>query len=223
MADDKSLEDRTEDATPQHREQAREKGHLPRSRDLVGAATLSHALFGHIDFALTGSLLIGSLPGVYLGAPFFMDEIRPGIGLYGGGPAPGKGDAPQLVVTLFAPVLQLREIAPGETIGYGASFTAGQRHTLATVGIGYADGFLRAASNRGYGVIRGARRPILGRVSMDLIVLDVTGVGAVVGDEVELMGANLPLRDQAAAMGTVDYELLTRLGQRIERTYVGGI
>ena len=170
----------------------------------------------------TAKRSLAATAGVYLGAPFFMDEIRPGIGLYGGGPAPGKGDAPQLVVTLFAPVLQLREIAPGETIGYGASFTAGLRHTLATVGVGYADGFLRAASNRGYGVIRGAQRPILGRISMDLLVLDVTGVGAVVGDEVELMGANLPLRDQAAAMGTIDYELLTRLGPRIQRTYVGG-
>jgi alanine racemase len=160
--------------------------------------------------------------GVYLGPTYAMDEIRPGIGLYGGGPIPMQGEAPLPVVTLTAPILQLREIGPGETIGYGATFTANQRHTLATVGIGYADGFLRAASNRGYGVVRGGRRPILGRVSMDLIVLDVTGVSAAVGDEVELMGVNLPLRDQAQAMGTIDYELLTRLGRRIRRNYVGG-
>jgi alanine racemase len=160
--------------------------------------------------------------GAYLGPRYAMDEIRPGIGLYGGGPIPADGEAPLPVVTLTAPILQLREIGPGETIGYGATFTAKQRHTLATLGIGYADGFLRAASNRGYGVVRGARRPILGRVSMDLIVMDVTGVSAAVGDEVELMGANLPLHDQAQAMGTIDYELLTRLGPRIRRTYVGG-
>ncbi len=165
---------------------------------------------------------LSATAGVYLGPRYALDEIRPGIGLYGGGPVPTDGDAPQAVVTLRAPILQVRDIDAGETIGYGATFTASRRHTLATVGIGYADGFLRAASNRGYGVIRGVRRPILGRVSMDLIVLDVTGVSAMVGDEVELMGANLPLRDQAEAMGTIDYELLTRLGRRIRRNYVGG-
>jgi alanine racemase len=165
---------------------------------------------------------LAATAGVYLGPRYAMDEIRPGIGLYGGGPIPATGEAPLPVVTLTAPILQLREIGPGETIGYGATFTAKQRHTLATVGIGYADGFLRAASNRGYGVVRGARRPSLGRVSMDLTILDVTGVSAAVGDEVELMGVNLPLREQAQAMCTIDYELLTRLGHRIRRTYVGG-
>lgn len=164
---------------------------------------------------------LSATAGVYLGPAYAMDEVRPGIGLYGGGPAPASGEGPRPVVTLTAPVLQLREIGAGETVGYGATFTADRRMSLATLGIGYADGFLRAASNRGYGVIRGARRPVLGRVSMDLIILDVTGVSAVVGDEVELMGPNLPVVDQARAMGTIDYELLTRLGRRVRRTYVG--
>ncbi|MBI1361699.1 MAG: alanine racemase [Alphaproteobacteria bacterium] len=160
--------------------------------------------------------------GVYLGPAYALDEVRPGIGLYGGGPTPAEGPAPLPVVTLTAPILQIREIGPGETIGYGATFTAQARHTLATVGIGYADGFLRAASNKGYGVVRGARRPVLGRVSMDLTVLDVTGLGAHVGDEVEFMGPNLPIADQAEAMSTIDYELLTRLGRRFPRSWVGG-
>jgi alanine racemase len=92
---------------------------------------------------------------------------------------------------------------------------------LATVGLGYADGFLRAASNRGNGVLAGQKRPIVGRVSMDLIVVDITGTKASVGDEIEFLGPNMPLTEVAAAMGTIDYELLSRLGPRIERVYLG--
>lgn len=163
-----------------------------------------------------------STGGVYLGHPFAFDEIRPGIGLYGGGPVPASGPAPLPVVTLTAHILQVREVGRGETTGYGASWTSDGPRTLATLGIGYADGFLRAASNRGYGVCRGQKRPILGRVSMDLIMLDVTGLGAAAGDEVELLGPAMPLAEQAAAMNTIDYELLTRLGPRIARFYSGG-
>jgi alanine racemase len=160
--------------------------------------------------------------GVYLGRDFAMEEIRPGIGLYGGGPMPPDGEGPKTVVTLTSGILQIRRVRRGESVGYGATWTAGGDGELATVGLGYADGFLRAASNRGMGVLAGVKRPIVGRVSMDLIVIDVTGVKASLGDEIEFLGPNMPLSEVADAMGTIDYEILTRLGSRVERIWSGG-
>ncbi len=159
--------------------------------------------------------------GAYLGPEFAMDEVRPGIGLYGGGPAPDE-DAPKTVVTLSAPILQVRTVRAGETVGYGATWEAMGDMQLATVGLGYADGFLRAASNRGMAVIHGVKRPILGRVSMDLIVIDVTALSVSPGDDIEFLGPDLPLAEVAGSMNTIDYEILTRLGARLERRYAGG-
>jgi alanine racemase len=164
---------------------------------------------------------LAATAGVYLGPRFHFDEVRPGIGLYGGGPTPLEGPAPRPVLRLTAPVLQVRDVEPGETTGYGGSWTAARLSRLATLGTGYADGFLRSASNRGYGVIRGERRPIIGRISMDLLMLDVTGLDVAVGEDVELIGPALLIADQADAMSTIDYEILTRLGQRARRIYSG--
>jgi alanine racemase len=163
---------------------------------------------------------LAATAGVYLGPDYAMDEIRPGIGLYGGGPTPASGPAPSPVLRLTAPILQLRQVAAGATTGYGATWASSAPAMLATLGLGYADGFLRAASNNGYGVVGGVKRPILGRVSMDLVMLDVTGLPVSVGDEVEFMGPAMTLEEQANAMSTIDYELLTRLGPRAIRTYV---
>src|SRR5690606_24456755 len=160
--------------------------------------------------------------GAYLGAAYTLDEVRAGIGLYGGGPAPADGEAPKCVVTLTAPILQVRGVKAGAASGYGATWTANGDRTLATVGLGYADGFLRAASNKGMAVVHGERRPIVGRVSMDLIVVDVTGTIARPGDDIEFLGPNMPLAEVARSMGTIDYELLTRLGSRVERVWSGG-
>lgn len=180
--------------------------------EFTGAATLWPN--APRSFAATG--------GVYLGAKYTLDEVRPGIGLYGGGPTPSDGPSPKTVVTITTPILQVRRVGRGETVGYGATWTADSPKTLATVGLGYADGFLRAASNRGNAVVGGVRRPIVGRVSMDLIVVDVTGASAKVGDEIEFLGPNMPLTEVATSMGTIDYELLTRIGPRVERTWSGG-
>jgi alanine racemase len=165
---------------------------------------------------------LSATAGVYLGADYALDEIRPGIGMYGGGPIPRTGERPSPVARIRAPIVQIRTIPAGQTTGYGASWTADIDRTVATVGMGYADGFLRSASNRGYGVILGERRPILGRVSMDTIMLDVTGLPATVGDDVELAGEAMPIGEQADAMATIDYEFLTRLGHRGPRVYRGG-
>lgn len=160
--------------------------------------------------------------GACIGPDYHFEEVRPGIGLYGGGPAPPDGAKPHPVATLMAPVLQVRDVKRGETVGYGATWTAEKDSTLATAGLGYSDGFLRAASNRGKAFIAGEKRPILGRVSMDLIVVDVTGLNVSPGDEMEFLGPNMPLSEVAESMGTIDYEFLTRLGSRLERTWLSG-
>jgi alanine racemase len=160
--------------------------------------------------------------GAYLGKPYCFDEIRPGIGLYGGGPVPAEGTPPHTAVTLKAPVLQVRDIKKGESAGYGRTWTAGADTTLATLGLGYADGYLRSASNRGQVFVDGQKRPIVGRVSMDLTIVDVTGLSVSPGDEIEMLGPNITLSEAAGAMGTIDYEILTRLGSRLERFYAGG-
>jgi len=160
--------------------------------------------------------------GAYLGRDYHFDEVRPGIGLYGGGPTPAEGSAPHTVVTLTAQILQVRDVKQGDTVGYGCAWTAPADTQTATIGLGYADGYLRSASNTGQVIVQGQKRAILGRVSMDLIVIDVAGLSVSPGDDIELLGPNMPLSEVAAAMGTIDYEILTRLGSRLERRYAGG-
>jgi len=160
--------------------------------------------------------------GLYLGKDYTFDEVRPGIALYGGGPVPAEGSAPHTVVTLTASVLQVRDVRQGETAGYGCTWTAKADSQLATIGLGYADGYLRSASNKAHVFVQGQKRPIAGRVSMDLIIVDVTGLSVSPGDEIELLGPNMPLSEVAGAMATIEYEILTRLGARLERRYSGG-
>lgn len=188
----------------------------PRNAEQLEAFKRARLLWSGVPGSLSAT------GGAYLGPDFHFDEIRPGIGLYGGGPKPAEGSPPHTVVTLTAPVLQVRDIRKGESVGYGASWTAKADTQLATVGLGYADGFLRAASNRGKAHIKGETRPIVGRVSMDLIVIDVTGLSVFPGDDVEFLGPNIPLGEAASQMDTIDYEILTRLGARLDRRYSGG-
>lgn len=159
--------------------------------------------------------------GVFLGRDYHFDLARPGIGLYGGHPQPGHGDNPmQCAVRLAGTVLQVRRIAAGDSVGYGASFQAARPATIATVALGYADGVLRSAGNRAQAAINGRRAKVVGRVSMDLITLDVTGLDVAVGDAAELFGPDLPLDEAATAWGTISYELLTGLSRRVPRVYM---
>ena len=160
--------------------------------------------------------------GVLLGPDFAFDEVRPGIALYGGGPR-GVADARfRAAATLEAPVLQVRTVPRGETIGYGASFTAPQTLRVAVIAAGYADGVLRAGAGGLYGVLDGRRLRVLGRISMDLIALDVSDCAAArAGARVQLLGPQANLDEAAAACGTLAYELLTRLSLRAERTWTG--
>ena len=159
--------------------------------------------------------------GIFRGADFHLDLVRPGVALYGGSPVAGAPSPLRQTVVLEAPILQLRDVGPGDTVGYGATYEVAKPETHAVVPVGYADGYHRAASNRGVVAVGGQPVPIVGRVSMDLIVLDVSGLTVAVGDPVELIGDHRPVDDVAAAAGTISYEILTSLGSRYERVHTG--
>jgi alanine racemase len=159
--------------------------------------------------------------GVFLGADWGFDLVRPGAATYGINPLPGQPNPMHKVASLTAPVLQVRAIDHPESVGYGATHRVKGPTRIATIGCGYADGWLRSLSNRGSAFVGTTRVPVVGRVSMDLITLDVTAVpGLAVGDRVELMGPHLSVDDVADAAGTNGYEVLTRLGPRLTRVYL---
>lgn len=159
--------------------------------------------------------------GIFLGPRFASALARPGCALYGINPTPGQPNPMEPVVRLEVPVLQLREIAAGETVGYGAAWTAPRLSRIATCAEGYADGWRRALSNRGFGVLRGARAPLVGRVSMDLTTFDVTDIPeARAGDMITLLGPEQDADAVAALAGTIGYEVLTSLGQRFTRVHL---
>ncbi len=159
--------------------------------------------------------------GVFLGPDYAFDALRPGISLYGGGPE-GRPDLRLKPVAAFrAEVIQVREVPEGETVGYARGFTAAQPRTVAIAAVGYADGVLRSNSPDGKVWVADELRPILGRVSMDLLAVDVTDLAVRAGDPIELFGPNRPIDDAAADCGTIAYELLTSVNPRVPRVYVG--
>ncbi|MBY0563284.1 MAG: alanine racemase [Hyphomonadaceae bacterium] len=157
--------------------------------------------------------------GALLGDDYHFDLMRIGVGLYGSGALDRGGPHLATVATIEAPILQVRDTEPGESFGYGATFTATRKMRAATVALGYADGYLRVLGGRGYGVLDGARCPILGRISMDLTIIDVTGCNAArEGAMVEFLGANAHVDDVAALAGTAAYEILTTFAGAVRRT-----
>ena len=169
---------------------------------------------------------ISNSSGVLLGSAAHCDMVRPGAALFGVNPTPGRNNPMRPVIELRGRVIALREALKGETVGYNAGWTAKRVTNLAIVGVGYADGYLRAASAsdtvRGAEVIvAGKRCPLAGRVSMDLIAIDITDVPTPVkrGDMVTLIGDDITVDDFAATAGTIGYEVLTSLGKRYHRIY----
>ncbi len=153
---------------------------------------------------------------------FSLDLARPGISLYGGGPFERPDPRIAAVATFEAPILQVRLVRSGEAIGYGADFIAERDLSVAILAAGYADGVLRAQGGLGYGWLSSARRRFLGRISMDLIAIDVSDAPAAKpGDRVQLLGPQVLLDEAASAGGTIAYELLTRLAPRARRSYRG--
>ena len=163
--------------------------------------------------------------GIFLGSAYQFDVARPGVALYGVTPIDGGDVAMTPVVRLDARVIQIREIPPGAGIGYGLTHRSTGPMRLATLAIGYADGWHRCLSGRGSAYFNGVRLPIVGRVSMDSMTVDVGGLAPGdlgPGDYIELIGPHQTLAHVAADAGTIPYEILTSLGQRYRRIYVDG-
>lgn len=165
--------------------------------------------------------------GAMLGARFHYDLIRAGIFLYGGCRA-----TPELpvatAVRVEAPVIQARDLQPGDGVGYGHTHIVKQPARVATLSIGYADGWPRSLSGRGMAWANGVRLPLLGRVSMDSVSVDITNLAAKghdlrLGDRVELLGDHIGLVEVAETAGSITHEVLARLGPRLERRYVGDV
>jgi alanine racemase len=157
--------------------------------------------------------------GTMLGMDYHFDLVRPGVALYGANPRAGSENLMQTAAVLTGKVLQVRRIDTGDSVGYAATFRAKRPSMIATVALGYADGIPRTASNKGAAAIRGQVAPFAGRVSMDMITLDVTGMTVEPGDEAEILGDTIKLMDAAEAAGTNAYEILTRL-RRMPRHYI---
>lgn len=163
--------------------------------------------------------------GIFLGSDYHFDLTRPGIAVYGGNPLPGEPNPMAQVVRLQGKILQVRGVDTPQTVGYGATHRFAGPARIATVAVGYADGFLRSLGNAGCGFVGDIRTPVVGRVSMDLITLDVTSVPeseSRPGCLIDLIGPNNDVDAVAATAGTISYEILTGLGRRYHRRYVGG-
>lgn len=160
--------------------------------------------------------------GIFLGDRYHFNLARPGAALYGINPNPGEPNPMSQVIKLQGKVLQVREVNAPQSVGYGATHRIQKKGWIATVGVGYADGYLRSLSNRGIGLLGGIRVPLVGRVSMDLITFDVSDVPrelAHPGALIELIGPNNSVDDVANTAGTIGYEILTSLGPRYHRVY----
>ncbi|CCE08326.1 putative alanine racemase (alr) [Bradyrhizobium sp. STM 3843] len=168
--------------------------------------------------------------GIFLGAPFQFDLVRPGAALYGVNPTPEADNPMQPVAEIKARIVQLRDIERGETVGYGSTWTARRATRIAIISAGYADGYFRAASSndgtRGADVVIGGKRcPIAGRISMDLIAVDITDLppkSVKRGQMATLLGDGITVDELAHHFGTIGYEVLTSLGKRYTRIYKGG-
>jgi alanine racemase len=163
--------------------------------------------------------------GIFLGPDYHFDLVRPGASLFGINPVLGAPNVLLPALRLQAKILQLREVDLDMTVGYGASHQVRGPTRIATLGIGYADGIFRSLGNRGWVVVAGQRAPIVGRISMDLMTIDVGHLppdAAMPGTLADLIGPQQSIDQLAADAGTIGYEVLTNLGARFQRRYSGG-
>lgn len=197
---------------------ADERGHSLNESQLERYGRLLELAFDHCSLANSAAVL--TLPQAH------MAWIRPGIMLYGATPfatlsAQELGLKP--VMTLTGALIAIRDVPAGDSVGYGASWVAQRPSRIGTVSCGYADGYPRSAPSGTSVVICGQRVPLAGRVSMDMLAVDLTDLPqAQLGDAVELWGAQLPIDELATACGTIGYELLTKVTGRVPRRYIGG-
>lgn len=185
-------------------------------------------LFNEIRLLFRGvSASLANSSGIFLGAAAHYDLIRPGAALYGVNPTPGRHNPMQSVVELSGRILQIRNVDRGQSVGYGATWRARRPSRVAVAAVGYADGLPRAlhgTARRAMAAIAGKQCPLIGRISMDLICIDVTDLpdGAVHrGDNAIFIGRGISVDDVGAAAGTIGYEILTHLGRRCHLVYRG--
>jgi alanine racemase len=164
--------------------------------------------------------------GIFLGKDYAHDLVRPGIAIYGGNPTPALANPMRAVALLEGTILQTRNVAAGDTVGYSATWRAPRDVKIAVLGAGYKDGVPRALSSGSSNApphvyLGGMRCPIIGRISMDMMAIDVTDLASPVkrGDLAEILGPNILIDEAAGWAGTISYELLTRLGSRYARLY----
>ena len=189
------------------------------------------ALFGSVMTQFPGiPASLANSAGLMTGRDYHFQMVRPGIALYGGRAVTGRKNPMAPVVTLHVPIMQVKEARTGETVGYGATQSLSRDSRLAILSHGYADGFLRSLSGSntrpgGKVVIRGKACPVIGKVSMDQITVDITELGPdnipSPGEGAEVLGNMLGVDDLADAGGTIGYEILTSLKGRYSRNYVG--
>ncbi len=170
--------------------------------------------FQAMTLAINAPKSLAATGGILLGAPYHFDLTRPGVGLYGGAPFA----AARPVVTLSLPVIQTRTVFPGEGVGYGLSWRAAKISTIATVAAGYADGLIRAMGNKAVVYAGDTPCPVVGRVSMDLVTVDVSHLPEV-PPMLNILNATQTVDVLAEAAGTIGYEILTSLGSRYKRIY----
>jgi alanine racemase len=202
-----------------------EQLHSPLNAKQLTAFREIASLFSGVPASLSNS------SGIFLSPQFQFDLVRPGAALYGINPTPEADNPMQPVVELKARIVQMRSIERGETVGYGATWTARRPTKLAIVAAGYADGYYRAASasdgTRGAEiVVAGKRCPVAGRISMDLMAVDITDLPAGAarrGHMATLLGEGITVDELAHHFGTIGYEVLTSLGARYARLYKGGM
>ena len=172
------------------------------------------------------SASLANSSGIFLGGDYHFDLARPGCALYGINPTPDRPNPMAQVIRLQGKILQVRDVDTPQTVGYGATHKIRQKGRVATVGVGYADGYLRSLSNKGIGYLGNFRVALVGRVSMDLITFDVTDIPgdlAVPGAMIDLIGPENPVDKVATDAGTIGYEILTGLGRRYHRIYQDGV
>lgn len=197
--------------------------HHPLNAKQVAAFREVARLFTSVPASLANS------SGVFLGPQFQFDLVRPGAAIYGVNPTPEADNPMQPVVNVKARVVQMRNVEKGDTVGYGATWTARRATRLAIVSAGYADGYFRAAGGAdgvraADAIVAGTRCPIAGRISMDLMAIDVTDLPSPLrrGQMVTLVGDGVNVDELAHHFGTIGYEVLTSLGERYQRVYRGG-
>lgn len=183
-----------------------------------------HAMMQDILAQFPGiPLCFGNSGGIFLDTHFHGDLVRPGIALYGGVPSDRSGDAIKPVISLSVRVVQTRTVPAGTRIGYGGTYVAARDMRLATIAAGYADGLPRSLSDKGAAYFGNVRLPIVGRVSMDSMTLDISALPEgtlTLGSLVDVIGPHQTLEDVAKAAGTISWEILTSLRHRYHRHYI---